>query len=428
MSLDSANRRLKVLITAFACEPHRGSEPGVGWNWALQAARDHEVWVITRKLYRKVISQEMANAPEELKANLHFVYYDLPVWLRRLCINERIWFSLWEIGLLGKARQLHREVDFDVTHHLNFVTVEMPGLLWKLDAPFVWGPVGGGQVPPPALKQYYGGFWAAEMIRAVRKKLLAFNPFVRGAARNAACIIVSNRETQALLAPMTKSPMIAATEIGVAVPPEQPAREPGDRLEIAWVGVLTPRKGPLLALDIASALNGMGVDFRLRIAGTGPWQQLLEQRIQALGLQDKIILEGAVPFEAMSAFYHDSDVFLFTSLQDTTGTVVAEAMSHGLPVVTLDHQGAALMVTDQCGVKIAIKSAAQVVHDTAAALQVLSLHPQWRQTLGAAARQRIEQRYTWDKKADLLADMYMRAARKQPVVTEPVRERTAAGA
>ena len=144
MTLDSANPRLKVLITAFACEPHRGSEPGVGWNWALQAARDHNVWVITRKLYRKVISQEMANAPEELKANLHFVYYDIPLWMRRVCINERIWFSLWETGLLGRARELHRQVGFDVTHHLNFVTVEMPGLLWKLDTPFVWGPVGGG--------------------------------------------------------------------------------------------------------------------------------------------------------------------------------------------------------------------------------------------------------------------------------------------
>jgi glycosyltransferase involved in cell wall biosynthesis len=427
LTFDSANRRLKVLITAFACEPHRGSEPGVGWNWALQAARDHEVWVITRNLYRKVISQELANAPEELKANLHFVYYDIPIWLRRLCINERIWFSLWEIGLLGKARELHREVGFDLTHHLNFVTVEMPGLLWKLDVPFVWGPVGGGQVPPASLKQYYGGFWAAEMLRGLRKQLLAFNPFVSGAARNAAAIIVSNRETERLVAPMTKTPLISATEIGVAIPAPRPERESSGRLEIAWAGVLTPRKGPLLALDVAAALKKRNVDFRLRFAGVGPWQERLEQRIAELELEDRVEVLGAVPFDEMSRFYFESDVFLFTSLQDTTGTVVAEAMSHGLPIVTLDHQGAALMVTDQCGVKIKIESPRQVLQDMAAALQLMSMHPQWRQGMGADARRRVEQHYTWHNKANLLRETYARAASRVRAV-QPKREPTAARA
>ena len=39
---------MKVLMSAYACEPGKGSEPAVGWNWALQAARRHEVWVLTR--------------------------------------------------------------------------------------------------------------------------------------------------------------------------------------------------------------------------------------------------------------------------------------------------------------------------------------------------------------------------------------------
>jgi glycosyltransferase involved in cell wall biosynthesis len=424
LTLESASPRLKVLITAFACEPHRGSEPGVGWNWALQAARDHNVWVITRELYRKVISQEMASAPEELKHNLHFVYYDIPIWMRRLCINERIWFTLWEIGLLARARELHREVGFDLTHHLNFVTVEMPGLLWKLDTPFVWGPVGGGQVPPPVLKQYYGGFWAAEMVRAMRKRLLAFNPFVRGATKHAASIIVSNRETQRLVEPMTKTHLTSATEIGISIPAPRPERESSGRLEIAWAGVLTPRKGPLLALDVAAELKKRDVNFRLRFAGVGPWQERLELRIRELELQDCVEVLGAVPFDEMSAYYFASDVFLFTSLQDTTGTVVAEAMSHGLPIVTLDHQGAALMVTDQCGVKIKIESPRQVVEDMAKALQVLSLHADWRQSLGTAARRRAEEHYTWHNKADLLRETYARAVTSAQA-SQPARRPTA---
>ena len=47
--------RIRVLISAYACEPNKGSEPGVGWNWALQMAKLNEVYVITRSNNRKII-------------------------------------------------------------------------------------------------------------------------------------------------------------------------------------------------------------------------------------------------------------------------------------------------------------------------------------------------------------------------------------
>ena len=37
----------KILLVAFSCQPGKGSEPGVGWNWALQAAKTQDVWVLT---------------------------------------------------------------------------------------------------------------------------------------------------------------------------------------------------------------------------------------------------------------------------------------------------------------------------------------------------------------------------------------------
>jgi hypothetical protein len=40
-------------MSAYACDPRTGSEPTVGWNWAKQGARLHEVWVLTRPLGRR---------------------------------------------------------------------------------------------------------------------------------------------------------------------------------------------------------------------------------------------------------------------------------------------------------------------------------------------------------------------------------------
>ena len=67
---------MKVLIGAYACAPNTGSEGGVGWNWAVQAARHgHDVHVITRANNRTVIEEELRARPID---GFTFHYYDLP--------------------------------------------------------------------------------------------------------------------------------------------------------------------------------------------------------------------------------------------------------------------------------------------------------------------------------------------------------------
>jgi hypothetical protein len=41
-------KRLRILVSAYACEPYKGSEQGVGWNWVLELSKTKDVWVITR--------------------------------------------------------------------------------------------------------------------------------------------------------------------------------------------------------------------------------------------------------------------------------------------------------------------------------------------------------------------------------------------
>ena len=39
---------MNILLSAYACEPNKGSEPGVGWSLAIEMSKHHNVWVITR--------------------------------------------------------------------------------------------------------------------------------------------------------------------------------------------------------------------------------------------------------------------------------------------------------------------------------------------------------------------------------------------
>ena len=116
---------MKVLVSAYVCEPGKGSEPGVGWNWVKQIARFHEVWVITRENYRAPITQH-----EDQAADVHWAYFDLPFcsshqfWRKRLWA-EHIYYYLWQIGAYFVGKRLSKEVRFDLAHHVTY------GIYWR---------------------------------------------------------------------------------------------------------------------------------------------------------------------------------------------------------------------------------------------------------------------------------------------------------
>ena len=71
----------KILVSAYGCEPLKGSEPGVGWNWVLQMAKSHLVCVITRANNQSLIEEYL---PENVANNIKFYYYDTPNFIKRL--------------------------------------------------------------------------------------------------------------------------------------------------------------------------------------------------------------------------------------------------------------------------------------------------------------------------------------------------------
>ena len=63
---------MRILLSAFACDPTQGSEEGVGWAWAYHLAKaGHEVCVLTRHYHREAIEEGL---PELGFSNLRFEY------------------------------------------------------------------------------------------------------------------------------------------------------------------------------------------------------------------------------------------------------------------------------------------------------------------------------------------------------------------
>ena len=138
--------RLKVLISAYACSPYHGSEPGVGWGFVSALARYHDLWVIVEENEFRADLERYLIEHQELKTQLRFEYIPR---IRHSRI-ERLWppsyywtYRRWHQDAYQLAQQLHQEVNFDLAHQLTMVGFREPGYLWQLGIPFVWGPVGG---------------------------------------------------------------------------------------------------------------------------------------------------------------------------------------------------------------------------------------------------------------------------------------------
>lgn len=407
-SRDDEERKLNVLISAFACWPGRGSEQGVGWNWATLAAEFHNVWVLAYPENRSAVETELDRMSGPKPS---FVYWTVPGWpMSLLPIDEymRIYYVLWQITVLPLAFWLHWRIRFDAVHHLTFNTIELPGLLWLIGAPFYWGPVGGAQEPPKALRGHFGKAWVGELVRIARKRFVPYNPIVRASIRKARRVLAANADTAKLLRRSGATNLLHEIETGIDLTGIDVVHSTNTRphLTILWAGKFFARKGPLLALSIIARAKDCGIPVQLLIAGDGPMETAMREEISRSGLDDEVSIVGRLSLAEMRAFYRSGDVLLFTSLHDTSGNVIIEAMAHGLPVLALDHHGASEIVDHASGIKVPVTDEARIIDAFADALGDLHRDPDARREMGLAARKRVETMYTWEQKRRLIRDLY----------------------
>ena len=101
---------------------------------------------------------------------------------------------------------------------------------------------------------------------------------------------------------------------------------------------MLPRKALPLALD---ALKNVSSNVTLTIAGDGMDPEAVRSMIHQRNLENRVFWKGArLSLDELRAAYAEHDAMLFTSLRDSFGSQMLEAMAMGLPVIALDLHGA----------------------------------------------------------------------------------------
>jgi glycosyltransferase involved in cell wall biosynthesis len=341
---------MKVLLSAYACEPNKGSEPGVGWNWLLALNKmDIELWVLTRANNQESIDNAIRLNPTLAKTN--FIYHDLPDRTRKLkkYYGTHLYYELWQQTAYKVAKKFHTLHTFDAVHHLTFGVIRQPSYLYKLGIPFYFGPVGGGEEAPKGLiKGLSAKNKAKEHFRTLLNSVSLMRPALRNCLKSSKIIFCRTNETCNLLPTKIRTKALVSMDVGLY--PEQIKNQPKeyhspDLFNVLYVGRLIYWKGAKLAVHAFSAFHKQYPNSKFTIIGDGDIKQELIQLVDDLNLKESVSFAGLLSHKEVETAYDKADAFLFPSYHDAGPWVIFEALKNALPIVALNLGGIGEILT-----------------------------------------------------------------------------------
>lgn len=337
-------KRNKILLSAYACEPNKGSEPGIGWNWAITLNElGYNVTVVTRA-NNKVNIDKIVSENKKLET-IQFEYYDLPSFLfkRKKMMGVHLYYELWQKGLLNYVKNNINPDNYDIVHHITFGVFRQPSRLHELNKPFVFGPLGGGEtIPKLLLAGLPYKYRCIEFIRTTLNKLSLKRLSLKNCLNHADIIFTRTNETKSYIP--NKFIEKTKVKIDIGLFPDEISKEI-KKLEtekvktILYVGRLTYWKGLELAIRSFHLFNKQHPNSIFTIIGSGKYRQEMENLTHELEIANKVNFVGQIPQLELFDHYKNATAFLFPSLHDAGPLVTLEALRVGLPIVTLNIGG-----------------------------------------------------------------------------------------
>ncbi len=403
------SKKLKIFVSAYACEPGLGSEIGVGWHWVLEMSKHFELWVLTRASNRPTIEPWIAQHPEY--AGIHFLYFDLPKWARfwkKGMRGVRTYYNLWQYCTNGIVKRTMRENGIKVFHHLTYGNV-----LWKVSSYgqrqfFVWGPAGGLETIPTEYSRLYSRkSRLIEWVRRATVKMLPLNIGFGQRCRRADLILAKTEITRGHIPAKQRNKAVLFTDVAVdKIPPTVAQQQNGYTTEYITVGRLDAWRGFDLVIESFARVAKSGNAVHLTIVGKGADKHRLQQIAEKLGVKENITFTGNVPMEEYYRLLAAADVVVNASLKEGAVTVSFDTMALGKPLICLDTTGYTRYFSNEYAIVIPRDRREKVIEDIAGAMERLTNIDE-RKSIGEKAKNAGRQ-FSWEARGIKFRDLLMK--------------------
>ena len=402
---------MNYLISAYSVNPYKGSEDSIGWNWVLQYEKNYKEGDRIILLTKKFNEKDTRRGLKEFNIqHVELVIVDVPNalnWFReKHSAFHHMYYILWQHWTWLWVK--HLGIRFDVIHHVTMNDYRIPSELYKAKgAKVIGGPMGGAQVTPRPLKVYEKNQLVASFREFVNKSC-SWNPFYKKALRSYYKIYCINNETQKQISHIVGKDVPLMPELALRDEYKNlPIRKgKNDILKIVFVGRLIGKKGIGFLVD-ALSLMPTDMDWELLIFGDGDDRALIGKQIADSGIGENVRLMGNRPLNQIAEAYQQADVFVLPSLRETTGTVLIEAMSQGIPIITINKFGGAILVDENTGWLYSGENRKSYIDGLKNAMVACIVNPKEVKRRGQNARKKVKE-YTWKRKCEQYEKIYKR--------------------
>lgn len=409
-----------ILVLAYQVSPTKGSEYAVAWNYITHMSRLHKLTV----LYG-VSGKHMGDCAEmedylsqHALPNVTMIAVkpnrmtNLLNWCNRHDIlNYTFYFAYrnWHRQVYRLAKQLVCENSFDLIHLLGPIGYREPGYLWKLNLPYLWGPVGGVSNAPAQLRSFLP--WKERtklMIRAVLNNWqFSHSHRLHKVLDRCDLLLTATTKTKERFASYKYSLYLPENGItGVCRLKEDKFAHPFP-LQLIFAGRIDGNKNLKLLLSALTRIKDSH-SFFLHIVGDGPERSSLMAYAEKAGISPSLKWYGQVERTTVLDCFDQAHLHVITSLNEANPTVLWEAMTHGVPTLSLDHCGMHDTICDQCGFKIPIRNQRQVLDDLTETLRYCIDHPAILKEKAFGTLQ-CAKRYDWEKRIGFFNACYEKA-------------------
>jgi glycosyltransferase involved in cell wall biosynthesis len=292
---------------------------------------------------------------------------------------------------LLRVRKLLRNLRPTIIHVFGLFEVNSLGTMWlPWGLPNIMISVLGSDIVPP-------GDGESTIERWVKQFLL----------RQARCIVATSRylaeQTSRYVRPRHTINVITWGVDLVQLTPSRSSR--AQEVVVGFVKRMHHLAGPDILLRAFAAAVAQAPEIRqLRMAGDGPMLTELKKLAEDLGVQSHIVWSGWIEDPAeLAKLYHACDLVVMPSRRESFGMAAVEAAACGLPVIASRFGGIPEIVEHG---KTGLLVEPQDVAALTAALVQLSNDPAGRARMGAAARQRAETCFDWNRSLYEMKQLY----------------------